>query len=134
MARDCEAVDKELSTRLCGMDEYLRLNVERGMEYMAMNEWDDLGAIETHTSAYVECPAISDALDASLKRLQGGTGTTTLGQISKYLHISSARLSTFCLPMAPDHPRTAKDVRDQREKQREVMEVAIESVRGSGEW
>jgi hypothetical protein len=84
MAADCEAVDKELSTRLCDMDAYLRLNVDRGMENLAMNEWDDLGSIVTHTGAYAETAVISEALEASLKRLQGGVGTISLGQISKY--------------------------------------------------
>ena len=84
MAADCEAVAKELSTRLCDMDAYLRLNVERGMENVLMNEWDNLGPIETHTSAYVETAEISESIEASLKSLQGCAGTVTLGEISAY--------------------------------------------------
>ena len=88
MEADCEAVAKELSTRLCNMDEYLRLNVERGMERQLMSEWDDLGPIETHTSAYVEMADISETIEASLRRLQGSTGTVTLGEISAYPYTS----------------------------------------------
>jgi hypothetical protein len=84
MAADCEAVATELSTRLCDMDAYLRLNVERGMENVLMNEWDDLGPIEIHTSAYVETAEISETIEASLQRLRGGPGTVTLGEISAY--------------------------------------------------
>ena len=84
MAADCEAVAKELSTRLCDMEAYLRLDVERGMENLLLNEWNDLGAIETHTSAYVETAEISESIEASLRSLQGGTGTVTLGEISAY--------------------------------------------------
>jgi len=87
MATDCEAVAKELSTRLCDMDEYLRLNVERGLEHVLMNEWDDLGSVETHTSAYIETAEILQAIEASLRRLQGSTGTVTLGEISACPHI-----------------------------------------------
>jgi hypothetical protein len=87
MAAECEGVEKDLSTRLCDMDEYLRLNVDRGMEKFLMNEWDDLGPIESHTSAYIETDIITDALEASLKRLKGSIGTVMLGQISTYLDI-----------------------------------------------
>jgi hypothetical protein len=95
MAADCEAVAKELSARLCDMDAYLRLDVERGMENVLMNEWDDLGPIEVHTSAYVETAGISESLDASLLRLQGSTGTVTLGEISAYCYTRSG----FCTRM-----------------------------------
>jgi len=84
MAGDCDAVDKELSTRFGDMEAYLRFNVERGMENLVMNEWDDLGPIETHTSAYIETAEFSESLDASLRRLQGSAGTVTLGEISTY--------------------------------------------------
>jgi hypothetical protein len=82
MAAECEGVEKDLSTRLCDMGEYLRLNVERGMENLVMTEWDDLGPIESHTSAYIDTDMTSEALDSSLKHLQGRTGAVTLGQIS----------------------------------------------------
>jgi hypothetical protein len=84
MAADCEAVEKELSTRLCDMDEYLRLNMERGTENVLMNQWHDLGPIEIHTNAYVETAEISQIIESSLRRLQGSTGTVTLGEISAY--------------------------------------------------
>jgi Patatin-like phospholipase len=84
MAADCEAVAKELSMRLCDVEAYLRLNMDRGMDNVLMNKWDDLGPIETHTSAYVQTAEISQMLEASLRRLQGSTGTITLGEISAY--------------------------------------------------
>jgi hypothetical protein len=92
MAADCETVAKELSTRLCDMDGYLRLNVERGMENVLMSEWDDLGAIEIHTSAYIETAEISGCLDVSLHRLRESTGKVTLGEISAYCHTRSVLL------------------------------------------
>jgi hypothetical protein len=99
MAADCEAVATELSTRFCDMDAYLRLNVDRGMEDLVMNDWGDLGPIETHTSAYVERADISETIEASLRSLQGGTGSVTLGEISTYLNNLSEVLSTLHLLM-----------------------------------
>jgi hypothetical protein len=88
MEADCEAVAKELSTRLCNMDEYLRLSVERGMEHQLTTKWDELGPIETHTSAYVESADISETIEASLRHLQESTSTVTLGEISEYSYTS----------------------------------------------
>jgi hypothetical protein len=99
MAADCETVAKELSTRLGDMEAYLRLNVDRGMENLIVNEWDDLGPIETHTSAYAETAIISEALDASLMRLKESTGTVTLGQISAYAYTNLELVSKFHLLM-----------------------------------
>jgi hypothetical protein len=89
MAADCEAVARELSTRFCDMDAYLRLSVDRGMENVLMNEWDDLGPVDIHTSAYVETADISRSFDVSLRRMQGRAGTVTLGEISAYSRINS---------------------------------------------
>jgi hypothetical protein len=93
MAADCDTVEKELATRFCDMDAYLRLNVDRHMENLLMNEWSNLGSIETYTSAYTETAIVAEALEASLKRLQGSTGTVTLGQISAYPLTNSKLLS-----------------------------------------
>jgi hypothetical protein len=84
MMADCEAVAKELSSRLCDMEEYVRLNVDRGKDHLLTNNWDELGPIETHTGAYIETAEISEAIERSLRRLQEGTGTVTLGDISAY--------------------------------------------------
>jgi hypothetical protein len=100
MAVDCEAVEKELGTRLCDMDAYLRLNVDRGMENLVMGKWDDLGPIATHTGAYVAMTEISDTIEDSLRRLQGGTGSVALGEISAYLWTPSALYKVHLLKSA----------------------------------
>ncbi|KIM22389.1 hypothetical protein M408DRAFT_43504, partial [Serendipita vermifera MAFF 305830] len=61
---DCEGVAAELSARLSGVEAYLRLNVDRGMESIGIHEWDDLGPIETHTSTYMNDTAIRACVDA----------------------------------------------------------------------
>ncbi|KIM23314.1 hypothetical protein M408DRAFT_264347 [Serendipita vermifera MAFF 305830] len=79
---DCEGVAAELSTRLSGVEAYLRLNVERGMENVGIHEWDDLGPIETHTSAYMNDNAIQACVEASLRRIHGRVGLVTLREIN----------------------------------------------------
>jgi hypothetical protein len=85
MATDCEAVAQELHTRLYRVKAYLRLNVERGMEDITMEDWGGLGAIESHTGAYIAVASVSDSLDSSLRQLSERFGTVTLGQVSKYI-------------------------------------------------
>jgi hypothetical protein len=84
LAWDCEMVAQELSARLFNIDAYLRLNVDRGMESIRMDEWNELGNIEIHTNAYMQTNATSEALEASLRRMKERIGTVTLGQISAY--------------------------------------------------
>ncbi|KIM22776.1 hypothetical protein M408DRAFT_78551, partial [Serendipita vermifera MAFF 305830] len=80
---DCETVANELATRLLDVDAYVRLNVNRGMETVRMEEWDDLGAIETHTASYLMIALISESIDTSLRCLKERAGAVTLGQISE---------------------------------------------------
>jgi hypothetical protein len=87
LAPDCEAVAQELHARLYNVPAYLRLNVDRGMESLIMEDWSELGDIESHTEAYVAGASVSDSLDTSLRSLRGRTGTVTLGQLSTYIHL-----------------------------------------------
>jgi hypothetical protein len=84
IAADCEMVAQELATRLYTIDAYLRLNVDRGMELVTMTDWNELGAIESHTAAYIVTAIITGALDTSVQHLQERSGVLTLGQISKF--------------------------------------------------
>jgi hypothetical protein len=93
MATDCEMVAQELSTRLYTIDAYLRLNVDRGMELVAMTDWNELGSIESHTAAYVATATIAGALDISVRHLQERTGALTLEQISACSHPISIRIA-----------------------------------------
>ncbi|KIM22384.1 hypothetical protein M408DRAFT_290883 [Serendipita vermifera MAFF 305830] len=82
---DCEGVAAELSTRLSGVEAYLRLNVERGMESINMHDWNDLGPIETHTSAYMDDAVIQERVEASLRRMHERVGSITLREISLWI-------------------------------------------------
>ncbi|KIM22787.1 hypothetical protein M408DRAFT_332742 [Serendipita vermifera MAFF 305830] len=80
--RDCDTVANELSTRLFNVDAYLRLNVNRGMEFLEMKDWNTLGAVGTHTATYLATPCISESIDNSLRGLRERVGSVTLGQLS----------------------------------------------------
>ena len=96
IATDCEAVAQELHTRLYNINAYLRLNVEKGMENVTMEDWSELGAIESHTGAYITVASVSASIDTSLRHLRERIGTVTLGQVSKCIIVySNSRL----LPM-----------------------------------
>jgi hypothetical protein len=82
LATDCEMVAQELSTRLYTIDAYLRLNVDRGMELVTINDWNELGSIESHTTAYIATATVTGALDTSVRHLRERTGALTLEQIS----------------------------------------------------
>ncbi|KIM22393.1 hypothetical protein M408DRAFT_332952 [Serendipita vermifera MAFF 305830] len=92
LAMDCEGVAAELSTRLSGVEAYLRLNVDRGMESAGMHDWHDLGSIETHTSAYMDDPSIQESVEASLQRIHGRIGLVTLREIN-YANNQSIRVT-----------------------------------------
>ena len=80
---DCETLARELSTRLFNVDAYARLNVDRGMESITMDDWDILGDIESHTTAYLSSAWVSAAVENSLRHLQERIANVTLGQISE---------------------------------------------------
>jgi hypothetical protein len=83
IATDCEAVAQELHTRLYRIKAYLRLNIERGMEDITIEDWSELGAIESHTGAYIAVASVSESIDISLRHLRERIGTVTLGQVSE---------------------------------------------------
>jgi hypothetical protein len=91
VAADCETVARELHARLYNISAYLRLNVDRGMENVGMEDWSVLGDIESHTGAYIAVVSVSNSLDTSLRHLRGRVGTVTLGQLSKFIRIPSSR-------------------------------------------
>jgi hypothetical protein len=84
LAADCETVAQELHARLYNVPAYLRLNVDRGMENVVMEDWSGLGDIASHTGAYVAVASVSESLDTSLRGLRERVGSITLGQLSMH--------------------------------------------------
>ena len=103
MTRDCEMVAKMLSTKLVGLGEYLRLNVDKGMDLGINDDWTKLGVIESHTETYLESAAVSEAVDASLTRLVEKTGSKTLTQICTCTWTSQKKYLDFT-DLALDRP------------------------------
>jgi hypothetical protein len=86
MVLDSERVSRELSSQLCRVKAYLRLNVDQGMENLTMTDWheSELGLIMTHTDAYLNAPAIKSHITTSSKLLQERLGSISLGQLSMF--------------------------------------------------
>ena len=59
---------------------YYRLNVERGLEGVALEEWEKLGDVKTHTMAYLN--GINNDVDMIVNALVGRSSKTfCLGQL-----------------------------------------------------
>ncbi len=72
MATDSEVKAMELAERyknLPGL--YHRLNVDRGLEDVSLNEWGKLGEVKTHTMAYLTRQEISREVDEIVRTLVG---------------------------------------------------------------
>jgi hypothetical protein len=61
---------------------YHRLNVERGLEDVSLEEWKKLGEVKTHTTAYLRRDEVSNDIDVIVTALAGKSGETfPLGQL-----------------------------------------------------
>jgi hypothetical protein len=102
VAADCEQVARELAAQLFNVDAYLRLNVDRGMENMELSDWKGPGTILGYTSAYLEVPAVTKAIDSSIGKLQDKVGSVTLGQLSRFSSFTSTARLRFPRPIQRD--------------------------------
>ena len=67
---EAEAAAMEVRYRNCpGL--YHRLNVERGLEEISLEEWEKLGEVKAHTVAYLEAGGISQSIDVIANSLVG---------------------------------------------------------------
>lgn len=83
MATDTETEASTMKDRFknCS-DLYHRLNVERGLEEISLEEWDKLGDVKQHTMAYLSNEAISQGIDTIVNALLGKTSQAfPLGQL-----------------------------------------------------
>jgi hypothetical protein len=84
----CDGVARDLQYQLGGFGEYLRLNVDRGIETIKVDAWHELGSIETHTNAYLEISQSTKFIDRASGCLLQRNGSVTLGQLSTALSLS----------------------------------------------
>lgn len=83
MATDAETEASTMKDRFknCS-DLYHRLNVERGLEEISLEEWDKLGDVKQHTMAYLSNEAISQGIDIIVDALLEKTSQEfPLGQL-----------------------------------------------------
>ncbi|PVF92763.1 FabD/lysophospholipase-like protein [Serendipita vermifera] len=71
LCRNCETVAQDISRQLQDVGNYIRLNVDQGMEDIQFGDWDELGSIASHTSAYLQTDIPNKLLNELLERLQG---------------------------------------------------------------
>jgi hypothetical protein len=82
----CDGVARELQHQLRGFGEYLRLNVDKGMETIELDGWHKLGSIESYTDVYLEMNQVTGYIDRAVPWLLKRNGSVTLGQMSTILY------------------------------------------------
>lgn len=82
MATDSEQVAHEMGLRFQGIKEvYFRFSVNQGMQNVAVSGWENLGAVNAHTRAYMEEVQCKKALDEAARSLQARKGIVSTNQI-----------------------------------------------------
>jgi hypothetical protein len=92
---DCEKVQQDLSHRVNGLEAYIRLNVDRGLDEVQMHDWDQLGVIMGHTQAYISKSLVENLIDTSIRLLEGRQGSIFLDELSKSLILGFHHLCHF---------------------------------------
>ncbi|PVF95715.1 hypothetical protein CPB86DRAFT_787723, partial [Serendipita vermifera] len=125
MALDCETVAQSLADQLLEVDAYVWLNVDQGLEDLKVDDWSDLGTIETHTTAYLDDTFVNKVVSAGSQKLVNRVGALTLGQLSGSTQFISTKpitkkapavspffvvqqkqwmaMTELLLPVSPDH-------------------------------
>jgi hypothetical protein len=78
----CEGVARDLQYQWHGITEYLRLNIDKGIENVKLDDWSTLGSIETHTDVYLEMTPITKYIDEACQWILQRSGAVKLGQLS----------------------------------------------------
>jgi len=79
ISTDSEAVASVMEARYQHCNGlYHRLNVERGLEQVSLEEWEKLGEVTTHTMEYLRAGETSQRLDVIVRALIGKSARTFL--------------------------------------------------------
>jgi predicted acylesterase/phospholipase RssA len=83
MATDSETEASTMKARFQNCSGlYHRLNVERGLEEVSLEEWEKLGEVKSHTMAYLSDSTVSQGIDVIVDALVGKSSKTfPLGQL-----------------------------------------------------
>ena len=65
---------------------YYRLNVDRGLQSVSLDEWKRLGDVRAHTKNYMKLEGIDRRVDGVVNALSGSTAHQTyeLGQLGSF--------------------------------------------------
>jgi len=84
IATDTEKVARDMEDRfrMCpGL--YHRLNVDRGLDEISLEEWQRLGEVRTHTERYIRQSHVDRSIDAIVNALVGKAAMVPLGNLGK---------------------------------------------------
>lgn len=110
---DCERVARELEDQLLGVESYVRLNVNQGMDNPNVSDWHELGEIEAHTAVYLQLPTVIQSVDLSARMIQERVKSVSLGQLTR---TSTFFIAKFNPQQCTNHlalsPMAIKQIRD----------------------
>ncbi|KFX92080.1 hypothetical protein O988_07432 [Pseudogymnoascus sp. VKM F-3808] len=100
MATDSEAEASRMKDRFRNCPGlYHRLNVERGLETVSLQEWEKLGEVKTHTEAYLNTDAAGEDIGVIVDALVGKPSQAfPLGQLDGAVATPVNTLSYFLYP------------------------------------
>ena len=74
MATDCEQRSEETAHDAATQSfQYIRLNVDQGLQDVSLAEWDKLSDVQLHTSQYLKKHDIGQKVDRLVQLLNGGS-------------------------------------------------------------
>jgi hypothetical protein len=107
MATESEATASAMQKRYQHCDGlYHRLNVERGLEEVSLEDWEKLGEVTTHTMEYLRDKNISQRIDVIVDALLGNPARTfLLAKLGMYVTRLNISMLIFS-KMGRYHPRS----------------------------
>ena len=87
IATDCDKTAQEMEQRFKNFPHiYYRLNVDRGLELISLDEWKRLGDVRHHTKSYMKLEALDRRVDQLVNALLGSPEhqTCALGRLGSF--------------------------------------------------
>ncbi|KAG6871401.1 hypothetical protein C0995_005005 [Termitomyces sp. Mi166 len=83
------------------IEDLLKLNVEQGLQKMALDDWNRLGEIKAHTVSYLQKAEIIQKVDSLVETLHNGPQKVTLGILTAPSATKEEILMEKLLPVVP---------------------------------
>ncbi|KAF8600238.1 FabD/lysophospholipase-like protein [Ceratobasidium sp. AG-I] len=109
IAMDSEQVAREMGLRFqCTWEVYFRFSVDQGMQDIAVDGWESLGAITAHTRAYMQQVQCNQALDKAAQSLQAGNGVISTSYADGSIQVDVPKIATMWLCPSSSHVFTGR--------------------------